>query len=158
MSSICTATFRRASARDRIRRVSLACTCRITAAVFSPRRTAIASAKRRKSRMTRRRKTEIGVFRRNPTEIPRNNRFTNARKTGILYHVLAPVAQLDRALDSDSKGHAFESHRAYQKHRCFVRNGGVFSIDRTYLLFPLISTIENSTRAMPARFMPCSFS
>lgn len=63
--------------------------------------------------MTRRRKTEIGVFRRNPTEIPRNNRFTNARKTGILYHVLAPVAQLDRALDSDSKGHAFESHRAY---------------------------------------------
>ena len=26
----------------------------------------------------------------------------------------APVAQLDRALDSDSKGHAFESHRAYQ--------------------------------------------
>ena len=64
--------------------------------------------------MTRRRKTEIGVFRRNPTEIPRNNRFTNARKTGILYHVLAPVAQLDRALDSDSKGHAFESHRAYQ--------------------------------------------
>jgi hypothetical protein len=25
----------------------------------------------------------------------------------------APVAQLDRALDSDSKGHAFESHRAY---------------------------------------------
>ncbi len=87
--------------------------CRITAAVFSPRRTAIASAKRRKSRTTRRRKTEIGVFRRNPTEIPRNNRFTNARKTGILYHVLAPVAQLDRALDSDSKGHAFESHRAY---------------------------------------------
>lgn len=63
--------------------------------------------------MTRRRKTEIGVFRRNPTEIPRNNRFTNARKTGILYHVLAPVAQLDRALDSDSKGHAFESHQAY---------------------------------------------
>ena len=63
--------------------------------------------------MTRRRKTEIGVFRHNPTEIPRNNRFTNARKTGILYHVLAPVAQLDRALDSDSKGHAFESHRAY---------------------------------------------
>lgn len=113
VSSICTATFRRASARDRIRRVSLACTCRITAAVFSPRRTAIASAKRRKSRMPRRRKTEIGVFRHNPTEIPRNNRFTNARKTGILYHVLAPVAQLDRALDSDSKGHAFESHRAY---------------------------------------------
>ena len=69
--------------------------------------------KKRKSRMTRRRKTEIGVFRHNPTEIPRNNRFTNARKTGILYHVLAPVAQLDRALDSDSKGHAFESHRAY---------------------------------------------
>ena len=64
--------------------------------------------------MPRRRKTEIGVFRHNPTEIPRNNRFTNARKTGILYHVLAPVAQLDRALDSDSKGHAFESHRAYQ--------------------------------------------
>ena len=63
--------------------------------------------------MTRRRKTEIGVFRHNLTETPRNNRFTNARKTGILYHVLAPVAQLDRALDSDSKGHAFESHRAY---------------------------------------------
>lgn len=52
--------------------------------------------------MTRRRKTEIGVFRHNPTEIPRNNRFTNARKTGILYHVPAPVAQLDRALDSDN--------------------------------------------------------
>ena len=58
-----------------------------------PRRTVIASAKE-ESRMTRRRKTEIGVFRHNPTEIPRNNRFTNARKTGILYHVLAPVAQL----------------------------------------------------------------
>ena len=27
----------------------------------------------------------------------------------------APVAQLDRALDSDSKGRAFESHRAYHK-------------------------------------------
>ena len=28
-----------------------------------------------------------------------------------------PVAQLDRALDSDSKGRAFESHRAYQKRK-----------------------------------------
>ena len=28
----------------------------------------------------------------------------------------APVAQLDRALDSDSKGRWFESSRAYQKH------------------------------------------
>ena len=36
----------------------------------SPRRTAIASAKRRKSRTTRRRKTEIGVFRHNSTETP----------------------------------------------------------------------------------------
>ena len=27
----------------------------------------------------------------------------------------APVAQLDRVSDSDSEGHAFESHRAYQK-------------------------------------------
>lgn len=27
----------------------------------------------------------------------------------------APVAQLDRVTDSDSVGHAFESHRAYQK-------------------------------------------
>lgn len=31
---------------------------------------------------------------------------------------LAPVAQLDRALDSDSKGRWFESSRAYQKNRC----------------------------------------
>ena len=30
----------------------------------------------------------------------------------------APVAQLDRALDSDSKGRAFESHRAYQSGSC----------------------------------------
>ena len=30
----------------------------------------------------------------------------------------APVAQLDRALDSDSKGRWFESSRAYQKHIC----------------------------------------
>ena len=30
--------------------------------------------------------------------------------TIILY---APVAQLDRVSDSDSEGHAFESHRAY---------------------------------------------
>ena len=29
----------------------------------------------------------------------------------ILY---APVAQLDRVSDSDSEGHAFESHRAYE--------------------------------------------
>ena len=29
----------------------------------------------------------------------------------------APVAQLDRALDSDSKGHRFDSCRAYQKNR-----------------------------------------
>ena len=27
----------------------------------------------------------------------------------------APVAQLDRVSDSDSEGHAFESHRAYQE-------------------------------------------
>ena len=57
---------------------------------------------------------KTGAFPAKPTEMPRNNCFTNPRKTGILYHVLAPVAQLDRALDSDSKGHAFESHRAYQ--------------------------------------------
>ena len=56
---------------------------------------------------------KTGAFPAKPTEMPRNNCFTNPRKTGILYHVLAPVAQLDRALDSDSKGHAFESHRAY---------------------------------------------
>ena len=40
--------------------------------------------------------------------------FTNCGKAGIILFVPAPVAQLDRALDSDSKGHAFESHRAYQ--------------------------------------------
>lgn len=34
--------------------------------------------------------------------------------TGLPY---APVAQLDRALDSDSKGRAFESHRAYHGSR-----------------------------------------
>ena len=30
----------------------------------------------------------------------------------------APVAQLDRALDSDSKGRWFESSRAYQRNPC----------------------------------------
>ena len=30
----------------------------------------------------------------------------------------APVAQLDRALDSDSKGRWFESSRAYQRKPC----------------------------------------
>ena len=34
----------------------------------------------------------------------------------------APVAQLDRALDSDSKGRWFESSRAYQRKPC-NRNG-----------------------------------
>ena len=43
----------------------------------------------------------------------------------------APVAQLDRALDSDSKGRWFESSRAYQNeyHPCFelfYRNTGGF--------------------------------
>ena len=46
--STCTAISLPASVRDRTRRVSLVCTCRITAAVFSPRRTATASAKRKK--------------------------------------------------------------------------------------------------------------
>ena len=32
----------------------------------------------------------------------------------------APVAQLDRALDSDSKGRWFESSRAYQKFPCLL--------------------------------------
>ena len=34
-----------------------------------------------------------------------------------------PVAQLDRASDSDSEGRAFESHRAYQKNT--TPRGGV---------------------------------
>ena len=42
----------------------------------------------------------------------------------------APVAQLDRALDSDSKGRWFESSRAYQK--------VPLSLDREFLLFRYI--------------------
>ena len=33
--------------------------------------------------------------------------------------IYAPVAQLDRALDSDSKGRWFDSSRAYQKTPAF---------------------------------------
>ena len=69
---------------------------------------------------------QTGAFPAKPTEMPRNNCFTNPRKTGILYHVLAPVAQLDRALDSDSKGHAFESHRAYQQKPSILTNRRLF--------------------------------
>ena len=48
----------------------------------------------------------------------RKRDFSNPRICVILIctNEYAPVAQLDRALDSDSKGHAFESHRAY--HTC----------------------------------------
>lgn len=76
--------FRPVSARDRTRRASWDCICRTTAAAFSPRRTAIASAKRKNSRPTRRRKMKTGAFPAKPTEMPRNNCFTNPRKTGIL--------------------------------------------------------------------------
>ncbi len=101
-----------------LRRVSLACTWNYCGCVFR-RRTAIASAKEEKAgrRAGVRRKSR---FRRNPTEIlpaqpliKRTKDWYTLFEQRILYHVLAPVAQLDRALDSDSKGHAFESHRAY---------------------------------------------
>ena len=45
----------------------------------------------------------------------------------------APVAQLDRALDSDSKGRWFESSRAYQKFPCLLIG--------KFLLFGYILTI-----------------
>ena len=41
--------------------------------------------------------------------------FTNPFSYAILYKLNAPVAQLDRALDSDSKGRRFEFCRAYHK-------------------------------------------
>ena len=41
----------------------------------------------------------------------------------------APVAQLDRVTDSDSVGHAFESHRAYHsKTPETVMVSGVFAV------------------------------
>ena len=47
---------------------------------------------------------------------------------GIWYYIrciqYAPVAQLDRASDSDSEGRAFEPHRAYQSRHGF--HGGIF--------------------------------
>ena len=66
----------------------------------------------------------------------------NARKSGY-----APVAQLDRVSDSDSEGHAFESHRAYQK-TPRSRNGlrGLFF----YMLFffaPVLNPWEFKTGA-----------
>ena len=47
---------------------------------------------------------------------------------GIWYYIrciqYAPVAQLDRASDSDSEGRAFEPHRAYQSRHAF--HDGIF--------------------------------
>ena len=48
----------------------------------------------------------------------------------------APVAQLDRVSDSDSEGHAFESHRAYQKNPAAVMVCGVSFIKNHLLIFP----------------------
>ena len=53
--------------------------------------------------------------------------FTNLKSYAIILYAVkryAPVAQLDRALDSDSKGRWFDSSRAYQEasavmSRCF---------------------------------------
>ena len=49
---------------------------------------------------------------------------------GIWYYIrciqYAPVAQLDRASDSDSEGRAFEPHRAYQSRHGF--HGGIFCV------------------------------
>ena len=57
---------------------------------------------------------------------------------GILFKLsvrklYAPVAQLDRVSDSDSEGHAFESHRAYQKKKPLLFRG--FFIFRTNGIF-----------------------
>ena len=44
--------------------------------------------------------------------------FTNLKSYAIILYAVkryAPVAQLDRALDSDSKGRWFDSSRAYHK-------------------------------------------
>ena len=50
---------------------------------------------------------------------PPRPRLTKQARFGYNKHraTHAPVAQLDRVSDSDSEGHAFESHRAYQAKR-----------------------------------------
>ncbi len=49
------------------------------------------------------------------------NRMATATKCSCYRDV--PVAQLDRVSDSDSEGHAFESHQAYQtKYKPSARN------------------------------------
>ena len=47
-------------------------------------------------------------------------------KQASFYGAYVPVAQLDRALDSDSKGHRFESCRAYHKPPVFSTDTGGF--------------------------------
>lgn len=54
----------------------------------------------------------------------------------------APVAQLDRALDSDSKGRAFESHRAY--HRILnLKRLVLLKTGRFFLFLELFDTINS---------------
>ncbi len=53
--------------------------------------------------------------------------FTERRLSAIILipkTLYAPVAQLDRASDSDSEGHAFKSHRAYQSPAFCIAKGG----------------------------------
>ena len=46
-------------------------------------------------------------------QIPVEGKLLTNRSEVIKIILYAPVAQLDRVSDSDSEGHAFESHRAY---------------------------------------------
>jgi hypothetical protein len=70
----------------------------------------------------------------------------------------APVAQLDRASDSDSEGHAFEPHRAYhQKTPGNEAFPGVFAycgIEFMHPINPIIPIIQAIQSVFQSVFFP----
>ena len=71
-----------------------------------------------------------------------------------IQYAYAPVAQLDRALDSDSKGRAFEPHRAYQIRRHDESRAFLFySEDRS----PLAAASSSSGRSLRLPISALSF-
>ena len=68
------------------------------------------------------------------------------RKTYGLSHSLAPVAQLDRALVSGTKGRRFESYRVYQTKE--VSLSGLFCLVYVERLKPTTATCCSSLRIL----------
>ena len=71
-----------------------------------------------------------------------------------IQYAYAPVAQLDRALDSDSKGRAFEPHRAYQIRRHDESRAFLFYLEDWS---PLAAASSSSGRSLRLPISALSF-